>query len=64
MEVTEEDEVVRFFGRSAGNGKFSELLLVVGGDDNALISIRGIIDPEDIGKITGALDIDILPSKK
>ena len=57
MEVTEEDEVVRFFGRDAGAVKFSELLLVVGGDDNALISIRGLIDPENIGKITGALNI-------
>ncbi|WP_159522657.1 DUF4252 domain-containing protein [Sunxiuqinia indica] len=57
MEVTEENEVVRFFGRDAGAGKFSELLLVVGGDDNALISIRGLIDPENIGKITGALNI-------
>ena len=58
MEVTEKDEVVRFFARDAGGGKFSELLLVVGGDDNALISIRGIIDPDNIGKITGALNID------
>lgn len=63
MEVTEKDEVVRFFARDAGGGKFSELLLVVGGDDNALISIRGLIDPKNIGKITGALDIDVLPSK-
>ena len=64
MEVTEEDEVVRFFARDAGGGKFSELLLVVGGDDNALISIRGIIDPENIGKITGVLDIDVLSNDK
>ncbi|MHA7111964.1 DUF4252 domain-containing protein [Sunxiuqinia elliptica] len=64
MEVTEENEVVRFFARSAGNGKFSELLLVVGGDDNALISIRGLIDPENIGKITGALDLDVMPKEK
>ncbi|MGD9931933.1 MAG: DUF4252 domain-containing protein [Mangrovibacterium sp.] len=63
MEVTEKNEVVRFYGRSAGKGKFSELLLVVGGDDNALISIRGLIDPENIGKITGALNIDVLPKK-
>ena len=63
MEVTEKDEVVRFFARDAGGGKFSELLLVVGGDDNALISIRGLIDPENISKITGALDIDVLPSQ-
>lgn len=58
MEVTEEDEVVRFLARDAGNGKISDLLLVVGGDDNALISISGIIDPENIGKITKAVNID------
>lgn len=63
MEVTEKDEVVRFYGRSTGKGMFSELLLIVGGNDNALISIRGLIDPDNIGKITGALDIDVLPTK-
>lgn len=64
MEVTESNEVVRFFGRNAGGGKLSELLLIVGGDDNALISIQGVIDPESIGKITGALDIDVMPKKE
>ncbi|MDX9883021.1 MAG: DUF4252 domain-containing protein [Prolixibacteraceae bacterium] len=64
MEVTESNEVVRFYGKNAGGGKLSELLLVVGGDDNALISIQGMIDPENIGKITGALDIDVLPAEK
>eukprot|EP01156_Anaeramoeba_ignava_P010754 Anaeramoba_ignava/a480706_12.p4 GENE.a480706_12~~a480706_12.p4 ORF type:complete len:166 (+),score=15.49 a480706_12:1150-1647(+) len=59
MEVTEDDEVVRFLAKDAGNGKLSDLLLVVGGDDNALISISGLIDPENIGKITKALDVDI-----
>ena len=59
MEVTEKNEVVRFYGRSGEKGKLSELLLVVGGDDNTLISIRGVIDPEDIGKITGSLNMDI-----
>jgi len=59
MEVTEEDEVVRFLARDAGNGKISDLLLVVGGDDNALISISGIIDPKNIGKITKAVNIDV-----
>jgi hypothetical protein len=59
MEVTEADEVVRFLAKDGGNGKFSDLILVVGGDDNALISIQGIIDPENIGKITKSLDIDI-----
>jgi len=59
MEVTEDDEVVRFLAKDAGNGKISDLLLVVGGDDNALISISGIIDPENISKITKAVDIDL-----
>lgn len=58
MEVTNKDEVVRFFGRSGEKGKLSELLLVVGGDDNTLISIRGVINPDDIGKITGSLHIN------
>ncbi|MDX8339111.1 DUF4252 domain-containing protein [Draconibacterium sp. IB214405] len=59
MEVTEEDEVVRFLAKDAGNGKISDLLLVVGGDDNALISISGIIDPQSIGKITKGLNLDV-----
>lgn len=61
MEVTEKNEVVRFFGRSGENGALSELLLVVGGDDNTLISISGVIDPKDIGKITGSLNLGIHP---
>ena len=59
MEVTEKAEVVRFYGRSGSNGKLSELLLVVGGDDNTLISIRGVINPKDIGKITGAINVGV-----
>jgi hypothetical protein len=59
MEVTEDDEVVRFLAKDAGNGKISDLILVVGGDDNALISITGLIDPKNIGKITKTLDIDL-----
>lgn len=59
MEVTEDDEVVRFLAKDAGNGKISDLLLVVGGNDNALISISGIIDPANIGKITKAMNVDI-----
>jgi hypothetical protein len=59
MEVTDKNEVVRFYGRSGEKGKLSELLLVVGGDDNTLISIRGVIDPDDIGKLTGTLDLGV-----
>ena len=59
MEVTEKDEVVRFLGKDDGKNKFSELLLVVGGDDNVLISIRGVIDPDNINEIMNSLDIDL-----
>ncbi len=59
MEVTEDDEVIRFLAKDAGNGKISDLLLVVGGDDNTLISISGIINPKDISKITKAANIDL-----
>lgn len=59
MEVTDKDEVVRFYGRTGGKGKLSELLLVVGGNSNTLISIRGVIDPDDIGKITGSLNLGV-----
>jgi len=34
----------------------------VGGDDNTLISISGVIDPKDIGKLTGSFNLGI-PSK-
>ena len=59
MEVTEKNEVVRFLARDNGKGEFSDLILVVGGDDNALISITGIIDPKNIGELTKELNIDM-----
>ena len=59
MEVTEDDEIVRFLAKDAGGGKISDLLLVVGGDENTLVSISGIIDPASINKITKTLDIDL-----
>lgn len=59
MEVTEDNEVVRFLAKDTGNGKISDLLLVVGGDNNALISISGLIDPKNISKITKSLDINL-----
>jgi hypothetical protein len=63
MEVTEKDQVVRFYGRSGKNGTLSDLLLVVGGKDNTLISIRGSINPKDIGKISGSLDLGVHSSQ-
>lgn len=64
MEVTEENEVVRFLAKDAGNGKISDLLLVVGGDENTLISISGIIDPKNISKITEAMNINVNGANK
>lgn len=58
MEVTDATEVVRFLAKDGEKGKLSELLLVVGGDNSTLISISGIIDPENIGKITSTLNIN------
>jgi hypothetical protein len=58
MEVTNKNESVHFYCRDAGDGKFSELLLITGGNENTLISIRGNIDASDIGKITGALNLN------
>lgn len=59
MEVTDKTEVVRFYGRFGSNKKLSELLLVVGGSSNTLISIRGVINPDDIAKLTGSLNMGI-----
>lgn len=59
MDVTEKDQVVRFYGRNGAKGKLSELLLVIGGNSNTLISIRGVINPDDIGKLTGSLNLGV-----
>lgn len=59
MEVTEKNEIVRFYGRNGEKGKLSELLLVVGGDENTLISIRGLIDPNDIANITKSINVNV-----
>lgn len=58
MEVTGQDEIVRFLAKDGGNGKLSDLLLVVGGNENTLISISGVIDPENISKITKSINVD------
>lgn len=59
MEVTEKNEIMRFYGRSGEKGKLTELLLVIGGDDNTLISIRGLIDPNDIANITKSINVNV-----
>ncbi len=58
MVVKDGNQDLKFLIREE-NGKIVELLLVGGGDgDNVLISIRGIIDMKNIGKIGKALDVD------
>jgi hypothetical protein len=59
MAVTGKDENVHFYGHNAAEGKYSELLMVIGGKENKVISIRGVIDPMEIGGVTKALDVDI-----
>ncbi len=60
MEVTGKDEMVHFYGRKImGDDKYDELLIVIGGKENKVISIRGLIDPMEIGQVTKALDVDI-----
>lgn len=58
MVVKDGNQDLKFLIREE-NGKIVELLLVGGGDgDNVLISIRGIIDMKNIGKIGKALDVE------
>lgn len=63
MEITQKDEIVRFYGRHGEKGKLSELLMVVGGKENTLISIRGVIDPNDISNISRSLNIGVSSKK-
>ena len=37
------------------NGMINELLMIVGGHDNALISITGRIDPKNLSKVRGII---------
>lgn len=58
MVIKDGNQDLKFLIREE-NGKIVELLLVGGGDgDNVLISIRGIIDMKNIGKIGKALDVE------
>lgn len=58
LEVTEKDQIIRFLGKEESDGKLSELLLVIGGRENVLISIKGKIDLENIEKVSSAVNIN------
>ncbi len=57
MMVKDQDEEVLFLAREEG-GKITEFLLIVsGGDEDALIAIQGDIDLESISSIASGLDM-------
>ena len=59
MEVTEDNEIIRFMAKNVSDGKLTDLLLVISGDENTLIYIKGTVNLKDISKITKAANIDL-----
>jgi hypothetical protein len=57
--VKESDEEVRVLAKEAG-GKLGELLIIVSGDDNVLVSIEGMFSMEDLGALSGLEGLDAL----
>ncbi len=64
MEVVEDVETVRFYGCKGKHGKLSELLFIVSGNGNSLISVRGEIDLQNLNDIAKALDVRMDAEKK
>lgn len=56
MVIKEKGQDVRFLVKE-NNGKISELLLIAGGKDNALISIQGNIDLKSIAQLSKTMKI-------
>ena len=54
MTVKEKDQDVKFLVKQS-DGYINELLMIVGGKDNALISITGKINPKNLSKIQGMM---------
>ena len=59
MVVTEDNEIIRFMAKDVSAGKLTDLLLVISGDENTLIYIKGTVNLKDIGQITKAANIDL-----
>lgn len=51
MEVTDKNEIVRIYGKGVQEGKLSELMLIVGGQENTVIRICGDINPQKIAEM-------------
>ncbi|TKG96935.1 DUF4252 domain-containing protein [Puteibacter caeruleilacunae] len=64
LEVNEEGERVGIFGLDGKNGNFKELLIIVGGDENTIVSMKGDIDLAKIGSLSEALDMKQLSPLK
>lgn len=58
MDIKESNQVVKFYIKENKGGKIGDLLMIVGGDNNAIISIRGNFDMENLSKLGGSLQID------
>jgi len=59
MSVRDKGENIRFFVKDDSAGTISELLLLVGGEDQfVLMSFLGKIDLKKIGKLAKTLDLD------
>jgi hypothetical protein len=57
MVIKEKGQDVKFLVKDNANGKISELLLIAGGKDNALISIQGNIDLKSIAQLSKSMKI-------
>jgi hypothetical protein len=62
--VKETDQQVLILAKEE-NGKLSELLVLVGGEDNALISVEGTFtfdDLEELSQLEGLAKLDMIPN--
>ncbi len=62
IEVSEEGEDVKILGREK-NGKLKDLVILVGGDENVMVHIKGRMNADMIGSlssIAGLDDLDII----
>jgi len=59
LEVHDEDEDVIIAGREK-NGKLTDLVVVVGGDDNALVHVRGRMDSDLLENLAAVAGVDEL----
>lgn len=57
MVIKEKGQDVKFLVKDNSSGKISELLLIAGGKDNALISIQGNIDLKNIAQLSKSMKI-------